>query len=77
MSTMKKPLEELIQDLSPRQRGEVRTFVEFLLSKRTRPVQRNLRQDWADTRKAEGYTSVELQHLKIPFLTREPWSAPP
>jgi hypothetical protein len=63
MSTITKPLEELIQDLSPRLRGEVRTFVEFLLSKRVRSAKRKLRQDWAGTLKAEGYTSVELQHL--------------
>ena len=62
MSTITKPLEELIQALSPRRRVEVRTFVEFLLSKRTRPVQRQLRQDWAGALKAEGYTSLELQH---------------
>ncbi len=63
MSTITKPLEELIQDLSPRLRVEVRTFVEFLLSKRTRPTKHKLRQDWAGVLKAEGYTSLELQHL--------------
>ena len=63
MGTITKPLEELLEDLSPRLRVEVRTFVEFLLSKRTRPAQRKLRQDWAGALKAEGYTSVELQHL--------------
>jgi hypothetical protein len=63
MSIITKPLEELIQDLSPRLRVEVRTFVEFLLSKGTRPVRRTLRQDWAGALKAEGYTGVELQHL--------------
>ncbi len=63
MSTITKPLEELIQDLSPRLRVEVRTFIEFLLSKRTRPAKRKLRQDWAGALKAEAYTGVELQHL--------------
>ena len=63
MSTITKPLEELIQDLSPRLRVEVRTFVEFLLSKPTRATKRKLRQDWAGALKGEGYTSVELQHL--------------
>ena len=63
MNTITKPLEELIQDLSPRRRVEVRTFVEFLLGKRTRPARGKLRQDWAGTLKAEGYTGVELQHL--------------
>ena len=63
MNTVTKPLEELIQDLPPRLRVEVRNFVEFLLSKQIRPTKRRLRQDWAGTLKADGYTSVELQHL--------------
>ncbi len=53
MGAITKPLEELIQELSPRLRGEVRTFVEFLLSKHTRPSKRKLRQDWAGALKAE------------------------
>ncbi|MCX6045407.1 MAG: DUF2281 domain-containing protein [Chloroflexi bacterium] len=63
MGTVTKPLEELIQELSPRLRGEVRTFVEFLLSRHTRSPKRKLRQDWAGALKVEGYTGVELQHL--------------
>lgn len=63
MSTVTKPLEELIQDLPPHLRVEVTNFVEILLSKQIRPTKRKLRQDWADTLKADGYTSVELQHL--------------
>lgn len=63
MSTIIKPLEELIHGLSPRLRDEVRRFVEFLLSKQTRSKPRRLRQDWAGTLKAEGQTGVSLQHL--------------
>lgn len=63
MSTVTKPLEELIQDLSPRLRVEVRNFVEFLLGKQLRRTKRKLHQDWAGMLKADGYTSVELQHL--------------
>lgn len=63
MSTVTKPLEELIQDLPPHLRVEVTNFVEILLSRQIRPTKRKLRQDWADTLKADGYTSVELQHL--------------
>lgn len=62
MSTVTKPLEELIQDLPPHLRVEVTNFVEILLSRQIRPTKRKLRQDWADTLKADGYTSVELQH---------------
>lgn len=63
MST--KSLEDLIQDLPPELRIEVRDFVEFLLTKRERPVHRLLRQDWAGALQAHKsqYTSVELQHL--------------
>ena len=45
MSTATKPLEELIQELTPVLRAEVRDFVEFLLIKRERPGRRLLRQD--------------------------------
>lgn len=63
MSTITQPLEELIQELSPSLREEVRTFAEFLLSRHIHPVKRKLRQDWAGMLKGEDYTSVELQHL--------------
>ena len=70
MSTVTKSLEELILELSPHLRVEVRTFVEFLLSKQRRPAKRKLRQDWAGMLKAEGYTSVELQHLASDWRER-------
>jgi hypothetical protein len=47
----------------------VRSFVEFLLSKQIRPVRRKLRQDWAGTLKADGHSSVELQHLASDWRT--------
>ncbi len=58
-----KPLEELIHDLSPQLRKEVRTFVEFLLSKDRQSKPHRLRQDWAGTLHAEGQTSVALQEM--------------
>jgi len=64
MSIATKPLEELIQELPPTLRAEVRDFVEFLLAKRDGPGQRRLRQDWAEALKADHqqHTAVELQH---------------
>ncbi|MEW5958101.1 MAG: DUF2281 domain-containing protein, partial [Chloroflexota bacterium] len=47
MSTAIKPLEELIRELPPSLRVEVRDFVEFLLAKRRRSGSQRLRQDWA------------------------------
>lgn len=66
-----KPLEELIQELSPDLRVEVRDFVEFLLTRRTRPTGRKLRQDWAEALKedAPSMSSVELQHLASEWRT--------
>jgi len=60
-----KSLEELVRELSPALRAEVRDFVEFLLTKRAQPKQRKLRQDWVGALQAyqEHYTSLELQHL--------------
>lgn len=59
MSTATKPLEELIRELSPRLRVEVRAFVESLLTKPKRSTKRRLRQDWAGALKASGYSAVE------------------
>lgn len=65
MNIAAKPLEELIGELSPALRAEVRDFVEFLLTKRVQPGKRKLRQDWAGALQAyqSQYTSFELQHL--------------
>lgn len=65
MNTAAKPLEELIRELSPALRAEVRDFVEFLLTKHVRSKGGKLRQDWAGALRAyqQQYTSLELQHL--------------
>ena len=65
MAITTKPLEELIRELPPSLRAEVRDFVEFLLSKHSRPQERRLRQDWAGALRAyrQQYSSVQLQHL--------------
>jgi hypothetical protein len=66
MSVTTKPLEQLIQELPPGLKAEVRDFVEFLLAKHDRPTPRRLRQDWAGAlRISEQYSSVELQHLAL------------
>ena len=67
MSTAIKPLEELIRELPPALRAEVRDFVEFLLTKRVQPRGQKLRQDWAGTLRAyqQQYTSLDLQHLAL------------
>jgi hypothetical protein len=67
MSTAIKPLEELIRELPPSLRAEVRDFVEFLLAKRGHPSSQRLRQDWAGALQAyrDQYTSVELQHHSL------------
>lgn len=71
MSIATKPLEELIQELPPVLRTEVRDFVEFLLVKRDRLGQRHLRQDWAEALKDahQPYTSVDLQHHALEWRT--------
>ena len=71
MSTATKPLEELIQELPPALRAEVRDFVEFLLIKRERHGQHRLRQNWAEALKADHqqYTSVDLQHRALEWRT--------
>jgi hypothetical protein len=66
MSSIAKPLEEMIQELPPNLRIEVQEFVEALLARTSQPILKpKLRQDWGGMLKAEGYTSVELQNLAI------------
>ena len=60
-----KPLEELIHELPPPLRLEVRNFIEFLLTKRQLPIQRKLRQDWAGSVQSCEHSSVDLQHLAL------------
>lgn len=67
MSTEARPLDELVQELPPDLRAEVRDFVEFLLAKRRRGEKGRLRQDWAGALREyrEQYTSLELQHQAL------------
>ena len=73
MQEQAKPLEELVKELPPEFRKEVRDFVEFLLEKRGRKAGRKLRQDWAGALKdlRDQYTSVELQHKISDWRTEE------
>lgn len=67
VSTITKPLQELVQELPPNMQAEVRDFVEFLLAKQRRRARRTLRQDWAGTLREhrEEYTSLELQRQAL------------
>jgi hypothetical protein len=67
MSTITKSLPELVQELPPDMRAEVRDFIEFLLAKRSRSEKRVLRQDWAGALRdyREQYTSLELQRQAL------------
>jgi hypothetical protein len=64
MQEQTKPLEELVKELPPEFREEVRDFVEFLLEKRARQPRSKPRFDWAGALKdlRQRYSSVELQH---------------
>jgi hypothetical protein len=67
MSATTKPLQELVQELPPDLRAEVRDFIEFLLVKRSRRTRMMLRQDWAGALRdyRQQYTSLELQHQAL------------
>jgi hypothetical protein len=67
MTTIAKTLEELVRELSPDMRAEVRDFVESLLTKRERRSGRTLRQDWAGALREvrQQYTSLELQRQAL------------
>lgn len=58
-----RPLSELVEELSPDARREVRDFVEFLISKHSRVSGNKLHQDWAGAlREYRGeYSALELQ----------------
>lgn len=64
METLEKPLEELVRELPPFIRNEVRDFVEFLISKHSRASGKKLKQTWAGSLSAykHQYSSVDLQH---------------
>lgn len=59
----RKPLELLLQELSPELREEVRDFAEFLANRNRRKSNRPLRQAWAGALRGyrDQYTSLELQ----------------
>ncbi len=63
MDISAKPLEEVIRELPPDLKAEVYTFIGILLKRVNKNGKTKLRQDWAGMLKADGYTSVELQHL--------------
>ena len=67
MKTATRPLEEVVRELPPDLRDEVRDFAEFLLSKQARRRGRTLRQDWAGVLRdhREEYTSLELQRQAL------------
>lgn len=62
-----KTLEEMVGELPPDLRQEVRDFVEFLQEKKARRKQKKLRLSWAGGLKElrDQYTSVELQHKAL------------
>lgn len=67
MSAIAKPLEELVREVPPDLRAEIRDFIEFLLAKRSPRASRTLRQDWAGALRdhRQEYTSLELQHQAL------------
>jgi hypothetical protein len=67
MNVMARPLEEVVRQLPPDLRDEVRDFAEFLLTKRSRRAGRALSQEWAGALRAhrEEYTSLELQRRAL------------
>jgi Protein of unknown function (DUF2281) len=64
MKQYAKPINEMVDELTPRQQAEVRNFVELLLSKRQSSTRQTPRFDWAGALKdmRDDYTSVDLQH---------------
>lgn len=67
MSVMTTPLEELVRQLPPDLRDEVRDFAEFLLTRHSRRPGRILGQEWAGALRAhrEEYTALELQRRAL------------
>jgi hypothetical protein len=67
MNATTRPLEEVVRELPPDLRDEVRDFAEFLLSKQTHRRGKTLRQDWAGALRdhRDEYTSLELQRQAL------------
>ena len=63
MTIAAESLEELVRDIPPELRGEIRDFIEFALSRRGRRRGAALRQDWAGalSEYRHQYTSLDLQ----------------
>ena len=58
-----KRLEELIVELPPDLRAEVRDFAQFLIEKKAPPKQNKMRMSWAGSLRQfrDQFTSLELQ----------------
>jgi hypothetical protein len=67
VDTTAKSLEELVRELPPDMRSEVRDFAEFLLKKRTHVTEAEFRLDWRGALRElrEQYTSTELEHKAL------------
>ena len=71
MNSRPRPLEELIKDLPPDLREEVRKFAEVLIETKVRPKQKHLRMDWAGVLREyrDQYTALELQKKALEWMT--------
>ncbi len=60
-------LEEMVNQLPPEMQDQVRDFIEFLLEKRVRKPQHELRLDWRGALRdlRDQYSSVDLQHKAL------------
>jgi hypothetical protein len=67
MKEHSRPLEELVKELPPELRQEVKDFVEFLLERRRYTPKAKFKLDWRGALKGlrEHYSSVELQHKAL------------
>lgn len=64
MKEYAKPINEMLDELSPERQAEVRDFVEFLLAKQRSRPRRKPRFGWAGALRdlRDDFTSVDLQH---------------
>jgi hypothetical protein len=64
MKEYAKPINEMVNELTPGQQAEVRDFVEFLLAQQRSSPRKKPQFDWAGALKdmRDDYTSVGLQH---------------
>lgn len=68
-----KSLEELVGEVPPEYRKEVRLFIEFLIEKKRNQPRKEPMFDWAGTAEdlKDKYTSVELQREVSKWRTEE------